>query len=164
VNICLLGVAMMLFLKKSRRESQLMGMAGLFHDLGMTRLPDEILNKPASLTPEEWDHTKRHPTIGVQLLKSSPAMPAEGLHLVQEHHENADGSGYPLGIPLRRQHPWSRIIRLLDAYDAITSHRVYRPGQSPYAALKTLQEQEGPQGPVFDPHTLKNFIRFLALS
>lgn len=164
VNVCLLGTAMMLFLKKTPRESMLLGMAGLFHDLGMTRLPEEILNKPAELTEEEWDQTKRHPATGAQMLKSAPSMPQEALRLVKEHHENADGSGYPVGLPLRHQHPLTRIIRVLDAYDAITSPRVYRPAQTPYVALRTLQEQQGPHGPVFDAVAMKSLIHFLALS
>ena len=116
------------------------------------------------MTPEEWEETKRHPIIGMQILKCHSTVPTEGLQLVVEHHENADGSGYPEGLPLHRQHPWTRILRLVDAYDALTTYRPYRPAHTPFAALKSLQKQEGPQGPIFEPRTLKNFIRFLALA
>lgn len=163
VNVCLLAVAMMLFLKKSKGDSRLLGSAALFHDLGMTRIPEDIFYKSGNLTPEEWEETKRHPLIGMQMLKRCSTLPAEGIQLVREHHENADGSGYPEGLLLHRQHPWTRILRLVDAYDALTTHRSYRQAQSPFAALKCLQEQEGPRGPVYDPRTIKDFIRFLAL-
>lgn len=164
VNVCLLAVAMMLFLHKSNRESRLLGSAALFIDLGMTRISEGILNKSGVLTPEEWEETKRHPIIGKQMLRCHSTLPAEGCQLIMEHHENADGSGYPEGLSLPRQHPWTRILRLLDAYDALTTFRPHRPAQSPFAALKFLQKQEGPRGPVFEPRTLMNFIRFLALA
>jgi HD-GYP domain-containing protein (c-di-GMP phosphodiesterase class II) len=164
VNVCLLGVAMMLFLQKSNRDSRLLGSAALFIDLGMTRVPEGILDKSGGLTPEEWEETKKHPLIGKQMLRCHSALPAEGAQLVMEHHENADGSGYPGGLSLPRQHPWTRILRLLDAYDALTTFRPYRSAQTPFAALKCLQKQEGPRGAIFEPRTLMNFIRFLALA
>jgi len=164
VNVCLLGVAMMLFLQKSNRDSRLLGSAALFIDLGMTRIPEGILDKPGSLTPEEWEETKKHPLIGKQMLRCHSTLPAEGVQLVMEHHENADGSGYPEGLSLCRQHPWTRILRLLDTYDALTTFRPHRPAQTPFAALKFLQKQEGPRGSIFAPRTLMNFIRFLALA
>ncbi len=164
VNVCLLAVAMMLFLGKSNRESRLLGSAALFIDLGMTRISERILNKAGGLTPEEWEETKKHPLIGKQMLRGHSSLPAEGGQLILEHHENADGSGYPEGLSLTRQHPWTRILRLLDAYDAFTTFRPHRPAQTPFATLKFLQKQEGPRGPVFEPRTLMSFIRFLALA
>lgn len=163
VNVCLLVVALMLFLQKPQRESRLLGSAALVLDLGMTRISDNILYKSESLTPEEWEETKTHPLIGMHILKRYPTLPAEGIQLVLEHHENADGSGYPKGLVLHRQHPWTRILRLVDAYDALTTSRPHRPAQTPFAALKLLQKQEGPRGPVFERRTLRNFIRFLAI-
>jgi len=163
VNVCLLAVGIMLFLKKPKKESRLLGSAALFIDLGMTRIPEDIFYKSGNLTPEEWEETKRHPVIGMQMLKRCSALPAEGVQLVLEHHENADGSGYPEGLFLHQQHPWTRILRLMDAYDALTTHRNYRPAQTAFAALKHLQKQKGAHGLVFDKHTLRDFIRFLAL-
>jgi len=164
VNVCLLGAAMMLFLQKSNRDSRLMGLVGLFHDLGLTRLREGLLYKSGCLTSEESEEIERHPSIGMRMLKCYSTMPAEGARLVLEHHENANGTGYPEGIPLPRQHPWTRILRLVDAYDSLTTFRFDQPAQSPFAALKSFQDQEGPWKGVFEPRTLKNFIRFLALS
>jgi HD-GYP domain-containing protein (c-di-GMP phosphodiesterase class II) len=164
VNVCLLATAMMVFLKKSTKDSRMMGFAALFHDLGMTRVPEEILYKSGELTPAEIEETKEHPTTSMQMLKSYAAVPLEAARLVWEHHEDASGSGYPRGLSLMKQHPWTRILRLIDAYDALTTYRLHRPPLTPFAALKHLQEQEGAKGPVFDPLVLKTFIRFLALS
>ena len=163
INVCLLGIGLMLFLHKSRQDSFIMGLAGLFHDLGMTQIPDELIYRIEPLDAEEWETIKKHPSLGYQMLKKSASMPSEVLQLVLEHHENADGSGYSQGLQLGKQHPWTRIIRLVDAYDGLTRHRPFRQALTPFAALKSLQNQVGPKGPSFDPRTLKKFIRFLAL-
>jgi HD-GYP domain-containing protein (c-di-GMP phosphodiesterase class II) len=163
VNVCLLSVGLMLFLHKSRQESLILGLAGLFHDLGMSRIPEELLYKEEPLEPEEWERLKQHPETGHEMLAEAGSLPPEVRQTVLEHHENFDGSGYPRGLPAGRQHPWSRILRLMDAYDGLTCHRPYRQALTPFAALKTITAQTGSAGGVFDPRTLKNFIRFLAL-
>ena len=163
LNVCLLGLALMLFLHKSRDESLILGLACLFHDLGLTRVPEELLYSREPLDAEEWEALKNHPSLGYQMLKECESMPPEVPQLVQEHHETADGSGYPQGLPLSRQHPWTRILRLVDAFDGLTGNRPGRQPLSPFAALKFLQNQTGLHGPIFEPRILKNFIRFLAL-
>jgi len=163
INVYLLGIALMLFMHKSRQESLILGLACLFHDIGLTRIPDDLIYSQEPLDAEEWEVMKQHPVLGYQMLKECASLPQEVLQLVQEHHENADGSGYPQGLPLGRQHPWTRIIRLVDAFDGLTCHRPGRQPLSPFAALKSLQNQAGLRGSSFDPNILKNFIRFLAL-
>lgn len=163
LNVCLLGMGMMIFLKRTQAEVRLMGLVGLFHDVGMTRVSEEILARIDPLTPDEMLEMKSHPWHSYRMLKPYPALPREGLRLVLEHHEDADGSGYPQGLPLAKQHPLTRLIRLVDTYDALTAHRPYRIAQTPFAALKFLQEQMGRTGPLYDLPSLKSFIRFLAL-
>ena len=163
-NVCLLAVAMMLFMQKGVPDSQHVGLAALFHDVGMTRLPQEIFFKTSPLTQEEWYMVKHHPEIGQRLLRDCPILPLWGLRLILEHHENADGSGYPQGLPLKRQHRWTCLLRVADAYDSLTHNNLYRPNRTPFAALKEMKQQQGPRGPVFDPQTLDNFIRFLGNS
>jgi HD-GYP domain-containing protein (c-di-GMP phosphodiesterase class II) len=163
INVCLLGIGLMLFMHKSRHDSLIVGLACIFHDLGFTKIREELLYRQDSLNAEEWETVKKHPHLGYQLLKECQGLPPEVLQLVLEHHENADGSGYPQGLPLERQHYWTRIVRLVDAYDGLTGHRPGKEPMEPFAALKYLQNQIGLRGPKFDPRTLKNFIRFLAL-
>ncbi len=141
-----------------------MGMAGLLHDVGMTRIAEDIIFKAGPLTQEEMEELEKHPRLGHKILKGQARVPADCVRLALEHHENADGSGYPQGLHLIKQHPWTRFLRLLDAYDCLTSNLPHRPAQTPFAALKTLQEGSGCQGGVFEPEALKNFIRFLALT
>lgn len=163
LNVCLLGIALMLFMHKSRQESLILGVACLFHDIGLTRVPDDVLYQQETLEAEDWENIKKHPHLGYQMLKECDSLPSEVLQLVQEHHENANGSGYPQGLPLSRQHPWTRIIRLVDEFDFLTGHRPGKKSLSPFAALKTLQNQAGMHGQTFDLRILKNFIRFLAI-
>lgn len=163
LNVCLLGTGLMLFLHKSRHESLIMGLACLFHDLGLTRIPEDLLYRSEPLTPEEDDILRNHPYLGYQMLKETNSVSSEVMQLVWEHHENADGSGYPRGLPSEKQHPWTRIIRLVDEYDGLTGHQPFRQALTPFAALKVLQDQVGPTRRIFDHRTLKNFIRFLAV-
>lgn len=164
VNVSVLGVSLAVFLQRSRTDCLTLGMAGLFHDVGLTLISEEILQKKEPLTGEEWEAIKKHPCLGYRLLKGNAGFPLAAMRLVLEHHELADGTGYPQGLPLKRQHPLSRVLSLLEAYDGLTIYPPYRQRQSPYAALKILQEQRGDRGPAFDPSTLKKFIEFLAAS
>jgi HD-GYP domain-containing protein (c-di-GMP phosphodiesterase class II) len=163
VNVAVLGLAMGLFMKRSRKECLELGLAGLFHDLGLIKIKEEITGKKEPLTPEEWEILKKHPCFGYRLLKGNAEVPVTSLRLILEHHENADGSGYPQGLELKRQHPLTRVIALMEAYDGLTIFRPYRPRHTPFAALKILQEERGESGDlVFEPKTLAKFIEFLA--
>ena len=163
-NVSLMGMAFMGFLGKAGKDSLHMGLAGLFHDVGLTHLKEETVNKKEPLDIEERGILNRHPGLGYRLLKNNPEIPVDSLRLILEHHENADGSGYPQGLPLQRQHPYTRILFILEVYDGLTTFRPYRPAHTPFAALKILQEQQGSKGLACEPHTLKKFIQFLALA
>ncbi|MEW6387598.1 MAG: HD domain-containing phosphohydrolase [Thermodesulfobacteriota bacterium] len=163
VNVFLISLGFMLFTRSDHYDCRNMAIGALFHDVGLGRLPQDVLLKPAPLNPEEWTEVRKHPRMGYELLRDCTEFPADSLQLVLEHHENADGSGYPLELPLKRQHPNSRILRLVDAYDALTCNRPYRPAQGVFGALKTIRSQEGPKGPVFDHQVLARFIQFLAV-
>ncbi|MGQ9689426.1 MAG: HD-GYP domain-containing protein [Desulfobaccales bacterium] len=164
VNVGILGLAFLSFLGKPKRDCMNMGLAGLFHDLGLTCLDEELVEKVAPLDPGEREILHQHPLLGYRLLKKTAHVPLDTLRLILEHHENADGSGYPQGLPLAKQHPHTRIIYILESYDAMTTFRPYRPAYTPFAALKILQELQGARGPACEPHTLKQFIQFLALT
>lgn len=164
VNVGIISMALMAYLKKPSRDCLTVGLAGLLHDLGLTHLNEEIVNKIEPLHPEEREILNRHPALGYRLLKKNPQIPVDTLRLILEHHENADGSGYPQGLCLSQQHPYTRVLFILEAYDGLTTFRPYRPAYSPFAALKILQGQQGAQGPACEINTLKKFIQFLALA
>jgi putative nucleotidyltransferase with HDIG domain len=109
------------------------------HDLGKVRIPHEILNKPAALTPEEFGVIQMHPIWGLELL-ATIEFPWDIKPIIRWHHEKYDGSGYPDRlrgdeIPLSAQ-----IICIVDVYDALTTSRSYRGAMSPAEALAKMQE------------------------
>uniref|UniRef100_A0A7C3ZBE9 HD domain-containing protein n=1 Tax=Desulfobacca acetoxidans TaxID=60893 RepID=A0A7C3ZBE9_9BACT len=164
VNVSIMGMAFMGFLKKPMQDTILLGLAGLFHDVGLTHLSEEVVNKTTPLEPEEQAILSRHPRLGFRLLQKNPEIPVDCLRLVLEHHESADGTGYPQGLPLKNQHPYTRILFILEIYDGLTTFRPQRPAHSPFAGLKILQEKRGARGLACEPRTMKQFIQLLALA
>jgi putative nucleotidyltransferase with HDIG domain len=127
----------------------------LLHDIGKIGVPDAILRKPAKLTEEEWIRMREHPLHGQQILRGIEFL--EGASkVVAQHHEKWDGSGYPLGLKTEEIDVCARIFSVADAFDAITSNRVYREGRSYEAAAKELDEWAGRQ---FDPQVVEAFHR-----
>ncbi len=104
----------------------------LFHDVGKQAIPPEILNKPGSLTPEEFSIMKSHTIEGCRLLAEDPALSArEDFPLIcdvcRHHHERWDGGGYPDGLPGYQIAPWVQVVGLADAFDALIHPRAYKP-------------------------------------
>ena len=112
----------------SEKDINQIGVAGLLHDLGKAEIPNEILNKPARLTGEEFEIMKKHPVLGYNLLKEKPDITPEILLGVLQHHEKIDGSGYPMGLHYERICPYARIIAVADIYDALVTERPYKKG------------------------------------
>ena len=135
---------------------ELIRLAGSLHDLGKLAIPEEILRKPAPLTEAERLVLERHPQIGFRMLESLGVDPVADW--VLHHHERWDGGGYPDGLPAERIPLGARIIFVADAYDAMTSDRVYRRRLSAHDALAELQRCSGSQ---FDPEVVAAFAEEL---
>jgi putative nucleotidyltransferase with HDIG domain len=161
LNLCLLGLAFVTYLGWTNLEARAFGMGALLHDIGKTQVPGQILNKNSPLSPDEWDTIKRHPGVGFRMLKNFTGLRREVLLMVLQHHENGDGSGYPDGLKLDNIHPWARILRILDGYEAMTSPRPWRNAFPPTNALWGMRE-EWEKSTSYDPGYLKAFIKFLA--
>ena len=130
-------------------------LAGLIHDIGKIGVKEEILNKPAPLTPEEYEHIKTHSIIGERILK--PVVEEhEILDMVRLHHERFDGSGYPDGLSGEQIPIGVAIMALADAYDAMTSDRPYRKSLGHKVALEEIQKGSGSQ---FVPDAVEAFLR-----
>jgi putative two-component system response regulator len=127
----------------------------LLHDIGKIGVPDSILRKPAKLTDEEWVRMREHPLHGQQILRGIEFLQGAA-RVVAQHHEKWDGSGYPLGLRGEDIDICARIFSVADAFDAITSDRVYRRGKSYEAAAKELDDWAGRQ---FDPKIVEAFHR-----
>lgn len=139
----------------NREEMKSLEFGSLLHDIGKIGVPDAILRKPAKLTDEEWVRMKEHPTHGQQILRGIEFLRGAA-RVVAQHHEQWDGSGYPLGLTGTEIDICARIFSVADAYDAITSDRVYRRGKSYEAAAQELDDWAGRQ---FDPKVVEAFHR-----
>jgi len=140
-------------------QVELTRLAGSLHDLGKLAIPEEILRKPGTLTDSERLVLERHPQIGFRMLDSLGVDPVADL--VLHHHERWDGTGYPDGLRGEQIPLGARIIFVTDAYDAMTSDRIYRPKLSSRAALAELERCAGTQ---FDPGIVAAFVEELGLS
>jgi HD-GYP domain-containing protein (c-di-GMP phosphodiesterase class II) len=131
-------------------ESRLRQLAvgGLLHDIGKLSVANEILNKPAQLTDEEFAEIRRHPGAGRELLSELGGFSTLVLDLVESHHERLDGNGYPHRIPADELDLEIRILTVADVYDALTADRVYRKAWSVDRALALLDHDTGQ---AFDP-------------
>jgi len=136
-------------------EMKALEFGSLLHDIGKIGVPDAILRKPAKLTDEEWERMREHPLHGQQILRGIKFLTGAA-RVVAQHHEKWDGSGYPLGLKGEDIDVCARIFSVADAFDAITSDRVYRKGRSYEVALAELDEWAGRQ---FDPKIVEAFHR-----
>ena len=127
----------------------------LLHDIGKIGVPDSILRKPAKLTEEEWVRMREHPLHGQQILRGIEFLEGAA-RVVAQHHEKWDGTGYPLGLHHEEIDICARIFAVADAFDAITSDRVYRRGKPYEAAAQELDDWAGRQ---FDPKVVEAFHR-----
>ncbi len=122
-------------------------MMGLLHDVGKIGVPDEVINKPARLTDEEYETIKKHPEIGSRILEKIKAMPDLKTG-ARWHHEKYNGTGYPDGLKGEEIPEEARIIAVADAYDAMSSRRSYRNELSQEKVRSEIEKGKGSQ---FDP-------------
>lgn len=132
-------------------------LASKVHDLGKIGISNEILLKPGALTPEERDIMQQHTVIGADILTSYAAF-TNSVDIVRHHHERWDGNGYPDGLKGEEIPIGSRIIGVVDAFDAMTADRPYRKGMTAYDAVERLKMGIGSQ---FDPRICGEFIHML---
>ena len=137
-----------------RDEVELVRLAGSLHDLGKLAIPEEILQKEASLSSAEWLVVQRHPQIGYRMLESLGVDPIADW--VLHHHERWNGSGYPDALAGEAIPLGARIIHVADAFDAMTSDRLYR--SSPLPRELALAEVERCAGEQFDPDVVRAFL------
>ena len=157
INVAVLAVAFGASLGIGAGGLRELGLAGLFHDLGKTGVPDAILNKPGRLSLEEFNQIKAHPGLGRELLENR-GLPEAVLRGVGEHHEKWGGTGYPDGLAGDSVHAWGRIIGMVDIFDALTSRRAYKEGMLPtrsLAVLYSMRERD------FPPGLVERFIKFM---
>ena len=146
-------------------EAQLIKLASPLHDIGKCNVPENILNKPGSLTDDEWSKMKEHSNLGYQLLSHSNREVLNiGAIMAKQHHERWDGSGYPQGLIGEQIHRYARILAIADSFDRLGTNRVYKTAWNNDQIKTHFMEQKGKQ---FDPEMvellLANFDDFLEI-
>jgi HD-GYP domain-containing protein (c-di-GMP phosphodiesterase class II) len=137
-------------------ELQNLEVAALLHDIGKVGIPDSILRKPERLDPEEYALMKKHSEYGWAVLRMLPGFERAALDILH-HHESFDGKGYPAGLTGAEIPVVSRIVCVIDAFDAMVSSRPYRKGLACQEAVRRLNEASGTQ---FDPVVVQSFLTF----
>jgi putative nucleotidyltransferase with HDIG domain len=140
LRVCVLALAFGRHLELDEAGLNMLGLGALLHDVGKTKVPLDILNKPGSLTPAESELMRAHVPHGVALLEGARNVPAEAVEVVKWHHERFDGSGYAFGLHGDQISLFGQIGAIVDTYDAITSDRCYHRGMSAHDALRKMYE------------------------
>lgn len=143
----------------TQRQSNLVGIASSLHDVGKIAINDNILNKPAKLTSEEFEHMREHAQYGYDMLKNSKREIFQTASIIAlSHHEKYDGSGYPFGLSGEDIHLYGRIVAIADVFDALGSDRCYKKAWSDEKVLEFFKNQKGKH---FDPQLVDLFFENL---
>ncbi|WP_298451212.1 HD-GYP domain-containing protein [Marinobacter sediminicola] len=160
INVSILAAAFGKSLGMIKGEIQNLALCGLLHDVGKTKIPNEVLNKPGRLTADEFDLMKNHAVHGRTILMSTGAALHSAVDVAFSHHERVDGQGYPRGLPAEKIPYFAKIISLVDTYDAITSKRVYQKALASMHALEIIHKNRGTQ---FDAELADAFIQMIGI-
>jgi diguanylate cyclase (GGDEF)-like protein/PAS domain S-box-containing protein len=145
------------YLNLSKDNIEKLELVAKIHDIGKIAIDNSVLNKPTSLSPQEWIEIKRHPEIGYRIARTNPNL----IHvsdLILSHHERVDGRGYPRGLKSDQIPYLSKILLIMDAYDAMRYDRVYRDAMTMKEIIHELESNAGTQ---FDQKLVHKFIQFI---
>ncbi len=164
VNVAIYAIAIGQRIGVPKKHLSHLGMAGLFHDIGKTSVPKEILNKAGKLNPEEWEVIRTHPVAGAEMvikMKEWGELSTRMINGAFEHHLRYDLSGYPRLTRKKKISLFGRIITLADFYDALGRPRVYN--RFPYVSEKILGLMMERSGKDFDPTLVKVFVNMIGI-
>jgi HD-GYP domain-containing protein (c-di-GMP phosphodiesterase class II) len=164
VNVCILAVALGKRLGLTKLQLYDLGMAALFHDIGKSRVPLEILNKSGQLTDEEWRFMAAHPWLGVLALfqvRGQQELPYRAMVVAHEHHMKTDLTGYPKVLRQRTMSMFSKIVAVADGFDAATSRRAYQTVPHPPTDV-VIEMRDNPRRGM-DPVLVKAFMNLAGI-
>lgn len=160
INVSALAVVFGKSLGCDEEQLRCLGLCGFLHDVGKQFIPLGILNAPRKLSKDEFRIIQEHPTIGFQQIMANPVIPEVAKMGILEHHEKADGSGYPFGKRGDEISPMARIITVVDVYDALASNRPYKTALPLYKVVSILYSM---RETAFAPLMAERFIRCLGI-
>ena len=158
VNVSIMSLTLGKTMGLDKDALHAIGVAALLHDVGKTGVAEDIIRKPGGLSSEEWEKVKQHPLLGSNIAKRMTGLDELISRLIYEHHIKFDHSGYPQTAATL--HPHSQIITISDAYDALTTLRVYQQPHNPVEAIKVMSNFSGRH---FSPEILKAFISMIGV-
>lgn len=143
VNVGVLGVSLAkaLFAKSDNHDMHALGAGFFLHDLGKVNIDEAIINKPGKLSEDEMTQMQKHPTLGFNLLTETKQINNECRLIVLQHHERANGTGYPKKLREQDIHIYGKICSVADVFDALVSKRPYKQKLHPFEALKVMKEE-----------------------
>ncbi len=148
VQVCMIAVKIALNMGYDQAKLFELALGVLFHDIGMTRIASDVLNRIGGLTNDEIAQIKTHPKVGYDLINQSRDLPGAAAEVAFQHHERYNGSGYPRKLAGLYIHEYARIAAVADVFDAMTTEKPYRPAKSINDTLEYIQSQKGAE---FDP-------------
>lgn len=158
MNVSVLSIGLAERVGYGREDVRSVGKAALLHDVGKSLVPDEILKKPGTLTPEEWTIVKRHPVDGARILFRSRDGLGVAAVVAYEHHMTWDGGGYPDRKFARPVHPATQLVQVCDVYDAL---RTERPFRGPWSEERIVAHLRAGSGEAFSPEMVALFLDML---
>jgi putative nucleotidyltransferase with HDIG domain len=139
LNVCLMSIIIAKWLKLSNEDIDEIATAGLLHDIGKTKVSEELLQKPGKLTAEEYEEVKKHAIMGYRMMDNIKDVTGKMKYTVLMHHEKIDGSGYPMGASDEQIPLFPKIVAIADIYDAMTCNRSYRKKMCPFEVIKAFE-------------------------
>lgn len=160
VNVAILSILTGISRGYEHDALKKLALGALFHDLGKTLLPENLLNKAEPLTPEEQDLMNNHVQVGFDILRKIPDFNLLAAHIALQHHEKFDGTGFPRGLKGEEISEFARIVTVADLYDRMTANRGGYSRCQPFQAVELLVANSGI---FFDPAIVQAFIKSIAI-
>ena len=160
INVAVLSVITGMGIGLKRSMLKELSAAGLLHDIGKVNIPPQILDKEGPLSEEEFEIVKKHSEYGYEKIKDNVLITSKIKMGVYSHHENMNGTGYPLGLTGNQIYLFAKIIHIADVYDALISERTYKHAHSPAEAISFLKKNSGS---MFEPEYIDAFLRYIPI-
>jgi HD-GYP domain-containing protein (c-di-GMP phosphodiesterase class II) len=160
VNVAILSTALGLAKGYGQRELTELGVGALLHDIGCTKIPAGIMNKPGLYTDEDFEIVKKHCEYGFDILREQDGISLLSAHVALQHHERVNGSGYPRQLKGDEIHEYARIVGICDVYEALTSKRFHREAHLPHESLEFIM---GAGTTMFDISLVRLFAKNVAI-
>ena len=158
VNVGLYCMSYGIKTKMGPNDTKELGLGGMLHDVGKSKIDASLINKNGKLTDEEFQTIKSHSSLGKEILESMQCYGLNVVRMAGEHHEKFKGNGYPNGLVGEDISNFARICKVMDVYDALTTRRSYKKALAPFEALTIMGKQMVDE---FDSNILGNFVRYM---